>query len=67
MEAEGSNLYLTSASGDTSIEFEANVEGFAISGESIEPNSVKSLTSNSTFTIDLGGLYNVAKIYIGGL
>lgn len=67
MEAEGSNLYLTSASGDTSIEFEANVEGFAISGESIEPNYVKSLTSNSTFTIDLGGLYNVAKIYIGGL
>lgn len=67
MTAEGRNLYLTSASGDTTIEFEANVGGFAINGEPVEPNSVKSLTSNLTFTIDLGGLYNVAKIYIGGL
>lgn len=67
IEPDGKNLYLTEASGDIIIEFEANVGGFAIDGESIEPNSVKSLTLSSTFNIDLGGLYNVAKIYIGGL
>lgn len=64
---DGKNLYLTEASSDTTVDFETNVEGFSIDGETIEPNSVKSLTSNSTFTIDFGGLYNVAKIQIGEL
>lgn len=64
---DGKNLYLTEASSDTTVDFETNVEGFSIDGKTIEPNSVKSLTSNSTFTIDFGGLYNVAKIQIGEL
>ena len=64
---DGKNLYLTKASGDTTINFETNINGFVIGEESIEIDSIISITSNSTITIDLPGLHNVAKIYIGGL
>ena len=64
---DGKNLYLTKASGDTTINFETNINGFVIEEESIEIDSITSITSNSTITIDLHGLYSIAKIYIGGL
>lgn len=63
---DGSNLYLMAASGNTTIDFETNTEGFTVNDEPILIDSVTSITNDSIFSIDLPNMYNVGRIYIGG-